>query len=582
MPGPQVDPETGIPYAPDGTASVMYAPPGGNVLLAYSRVVRLAHGAGKGTLLGTFEHSRTDGAPSHYVIRKSGDDGLTWSTLTTVSDGETGTGHPASILYQPFLFELPTQMGSYPAGTLLLTGNVLPKVGDRYQPQFQLWRSTDAGATWKFVSTYQQGETGERRGIWEPFLDVDGQGRLVCYFADERRSSTQSQILAHIVSSDGGDTWSAKLDGSTRVAPGLVLDVASNVKGDRPGMPTVATLPDGSRVMAYELCEGGLNTCEVRVKTSTDGGASWGSGPADMGTLVRTGDGRYAANSPYIAYSPKGQLLLGSMRARKVSDNSFALEDYQALFVNTQGGKGLWSWTPAPQPVPHEEVPAPCYMNYSPHLLISQTGASLRYTTASQDANNPCAERTTTANAGTLPYVSSFGGGLAGGWKTYGGCWKVAGGIYSDECGGPALGNKALAGSTGWKNYRLEGDVRIDKAGANAGFLVRLSNPSVGIDAHQGYYVGIGGSLFLGRQSYNYVGLASVPIPGGTPAGQFFHVTAEVIGCDFAMSVKRAGTADTPTKLSFTDPGCASTTGAIGVRDFEGGASFRDITVVAK
>jgi hypothetical protein len=59
-------------------------------------------------------------------------------------------------------------------------------------------------------------------------------------------------------------------------------------------------------------------------------------------------------------------------------------------------------------------------------------------------------------------------------------------------------------------------------------------------------------------------------------------VTAEVIGCDFAMSVKRAGTADTPTKLSFTDPGCASTTGAIGVRDFEGGASFRDITVVAK
>ena len=179
-------------------------------------------------------------------------------------------------------------------------------------------------------------------------------------------------------------------------------------------------------------------------------------------------------------------------------------------------------------------------------------------------------------------FAGSFAGGQAGGWKSYGGCWKVAGGVYSDECGGPALGNKALAGSTGWRNYRVEGDVRIDTPGSNAGFLVRLSNPAVGIDSHQGYYVGIGNSLFLGRQNYGYVSLASVPIPGGTPAGEFFHLTVEVVGCDLTMSVKKAGTADAPTTLSFSDSGCAATAGAIGVRDFEGRASFRDITVVAK
>lgn len=573
---PEREGRSGIAPAPEGTAGILYSPPTGNVLLAYSRVIRLAHGAAAGTLLGTFEHSRTDGKPSAYVIRKSVDDGLSWTTAATVADGETGAGHPASTLYQPFLFELPTAMGNYPAGTLLMTGNVLPSGGG---PRFQLWRSTDAGTTWTFVTTYQRGEATERRGIWEPFLDVDGSGRLVCYFADERRAATaQSQVIAHLVSTDGGDTWSANPDGSTRVAPGLVLDVASNVRGDRPGMPTVATLPDGRRVIAYELCEGGRRTCEIRVKSSTDGGATWGSGAADTGTLVQTTDGRYAANSPYIVYSPKGQLVLASMHELKVSDNSVGPEDYQAVFVNTQGGKGPWSWAPAPLPVPHESVPSPCYMNYSPHLLISESGGSLRYTVASQDSKNPCAERTSTANAGTLPFASSFGGGLAAGWKTYGGCWKVENGIYSDTCGGPGIGNKALAGSTGWQDYELEGDVRLDKAGTNAGFVVRLSNPNVGIDSQQGYFVGIDGKLFIGRQNYNYAGLGSVPIPGGTPVGQFFHLTVQVNGCTFDVSAKRAGSTDAPVTLSVTDPGC-SATGAIGVRDAGGNASFKDITV---
>lgn len=578
---PDVDAEAGVPHAPDGKVSVLYAPPEGDpVLLAYSRVVRLAHGAAKGTLLGTFEHTRTNGAPSEYVIRKSTDDGVTWSTLAKVADGESGEGHPASVFYQPFLFELPTKMGNYPAGTLLLTGNVLPKVGAVYRSSFQLWRSVDAGATWTFVSTYQLGEAAERRGIWEPFLDVDGEGRLVCYFADERRSQTQSQIIAHLVSDDGGDTWSANADGTTRVAPGLVLDVASNVQAPRPGMPTVATLPDGSRVMAFELCAGGRNTCEIRVKTSTDGGATWGAGPSDMGALVQTKDGRYAANSPYIMYSPAGQLLLGSMHALKTADNSPALEDYQAVFVNTQGGAGTWSWIPAPLPVPHEAVPAPCYMNYSPHLLDSRAGASLRYTTASQDAAHPCAERTVTASAGTFPYASSFESGVAAGWKSYGGCWEVAGGIYSDTCGGQALGNKSLAGSTGWTNYRVEADVRVDTAGANAGLIVRLGNPAVGIDAHDGYYVGVNGDLFIGKQSYAYTELGSVPMTGGFSVGQFFHLTVDAAGCTFTATVKRSGSSDAPTTLTVTDPSCFPA-GAIGVRDFEGNASFRDIRAVA-
>jgi hypothetical protein len=531
-------------------------------------------------LLGVFEHSLTDATPSAYIVRRSTDDGLTWSTAATVADGETGEGHPASTFYQPFFFELPNAMGSHPAGTLLMVGNVVPKVGGSIQPRFQLWRSSDAGSTWSFVSAFQLGQVGDQHGIWEPFLDVDGQGRLVCYFADERHSDDHSQVISHVLSTDGGDTWSANPDGSTRIAPGLVFDVASTIKAERPGMPTVAKLPNGNRVMAYELCAGGLQTCEIRVKTSTDGGETWGTGSADTGTLVRTTDGRYPANSPYIVSAADGRLLLGSMHARKVSDNSLALEDYQAVFVNTQGATGLWSWMPAPQPIAHADNPTPCYMNYSPHLLLATSGASVRYTTATQDGVTPCAERTLTSNAGVLPFASSFASGLAAGWKAYGGCWKVESGILRDDCGGPAIGNKALAGSTGWTDYRVEGDVRLDTA-SNAGFLVHLSDPSVGIDSHRGYYIGIGATLFIGRQNYDYTDLASAPIPSGIPKGEFFHVTAEVRGCAFTMTAKRASSTDAPTTLSFDDPGCNMTTGAVGVRDFEGNASFRDIHVTA-
>jgi hypothetical protein len=291
-------------------------------------------------------------------------------------------------------------------------------------------------------------------------------------------------------------------------------------------------------------------------------------------------DGRYATNSPYIVATASGRLLLTSMHARKTADDSFANEDYQIVFINEGLGTGSWSWTPGPQPVAHAAVPSPCYMNYSPHLLLSESGASLRYTAASQDGTDPCAERTWTANAGSLPYASSFDGGLAAGWKSYGGCWTVVAGVYSDTCGAAAQESKALAGSTAWTNYRVEADVRIDTPGANAGLLVRLTNPDVGVDAHRGYYVGVGDTLFIGRQNYSYTLLTSTPIAAGVQVGQFIHITVDVVGCDLSVSAVRAGTTDVPTTLDYSDPGCP-TAGAIGVRDFGGSASFRSVRVTA-
>ncbi|MBO3678740.1 hypothetical protein [Streptomyces sp. NEAU-YJ-81] len=193
---------------------------------------------------------------------------------------------------------------------------------------------------------------------------------------------------------------------STNFAPGLVVDVRSDVNTDRPGMPTVATLPDERMVLAYEICGEGRN-CEAQIGPVVD--------PAQN-----------------------------------------------------------------------------CSTSYSPHLLLDASGRTVRFTTATATATGPTGrmEATAVANSGVLPYADAFAKGRSG-WVDYGGCWTTSGGVLSETCGGTG-GNKSIAGSTGWTDYRLAGDVRID-GGAAAGFVVRASDPgegpmpsTVGVRGHAG------------------------------------------------------------------------------------------------
>ncbi|MFD2795001.1 sialidase family protein [Promicromonospora vindobonensis] len=553
--------------------------------LAYPRIIRLEHsGSANGTLIGTFEHATTDGTPSNFIIRKSTDDGRTWTTLTTLTDPLTGTNHPSDQFWQPFLFELPTAMGEFPAGTLLLAGNIAPS--EKVRTDFVLWRSTDHGATWDFQSILQTGggSVGAPHGgsgVWEPFLTVNGAGQLAMFFSDERTEPEHAQVLAHMVSNDGGVTWSANPDGSTNFSPGLVVDVRSDVATDRPGMPTVATLPDGTMVLAYEICGAGRN-CEAYVKTSTDGGETWGSGPSDLGTMAVTTDGRYLGSSPYVVWSPAGgpdgQLMLTGMRTRFADNNAFTREDRQAIFVGPADGEGPWSWMPAPFQ-PRTASAEACSTSYSPNLLLDDGGEALRYTAATAVGETGCMEGTGKTSVGQLPYASAFERGQSG-WIDYGGCWSVSGGVFSETCGGNG-GNKAIAGSTGWRNYSLEGDVRID-SGPQAGFVVRVTDPRVGADRFDGYYVGVSTTaLTLGRMDGTWTPLARTEIPGGLARGEWYHVEVEADGCTFTMTGHPADGSADPVQLTHTDPGCF-THGAVGTRAQTGTASWRDITVTER
>jgi len=560
----------GLPAAANGPSTSMYTRSSSNELLAYNRVIRLQHNGGaNGTLLGSFEHADTSGGAASLLIRKSTDDGATWTTAATLSDPLTGTGHPSSQIWQPFLYELPTAMGSLAAGTLLLVANIAP--ANNATTDFVEWRSTNGGSTWTYISDFQTG-AGTGNGIWEPFLSTDSSGNLLAYFSDERQSATYSQKIVHIVSTDGGATWSANPNGSTRVSPGLVNDVASSTQSDRPGMPTIALTGNGTYVMAFEA-GGPTYGFVAHIKTSTNGD-TWGSGPSDMGTAPTTTDGRTLTATPYIAWTPaggsNGELLL---TARSES----AGESNQVIFVNTTNGSGSWSWTPAPfHPVSGSSN---CSDNYSPNLLVSASGQSVRYTAATSVGSGGCAEGTAQANVGILPFASAFDGG-DNGWINYNGCWSTSGGVYSETCGGLG-GNKAIAGSTAWGNYTVQGDVEIN-SGTQAGFLVRASNPSAGADALNGYFIGVSPTdIFLGKESGSWTGLTSTSIPGGLALNSWYHLTVQAVGCTFVVSGLPSGSTAAPTSFTYTDTGCTFTAGAIGLRDYNSTASWRNVTAVA-
>ncbi|HWB34677.1 MAG TPA: ricin-type beta-trefoil lectin domain protein, partial [Rugosimonospora sp.] len=312
---------------------------------SYPRVIRLAHsGTANGTLLATFAHSGISGVRANFPIYRSTDDGHTWtgSPIGTVTDTRHGWD-----LDGPTLFELPAAAGNLPAGTLFASGTAWAH-GDYTQQDMEVFVSTDHGVTWSYRSscTAESGMANSQgHGIWEPYFAIAGNGNLVCYFSDERPvTSGYPQVLAHVVSTDGGATWSSE-----------VWDVALQDNVSRPGMTTVVRLPNGGYAMTYEDCKAGYDpdqACSVYFKTSPDG-LSW-TPVNGLGTLVQTADGRHLLHTPYLTWTPQGgpngTLLVSGQRVVAGPDGSLTVlaESGRVLFANTNNGSGAWTETTAP------------------------------------------------------------------------------------------------------------------------------------------------------------------------------------------------------------------------------------------
>jgi hypothetical protein len=563
------------------SGSVLYTP---NISLnpnedaSYPRVIRLAHsGSANGTLLATFSHSG-DGSAASFPIYKSTDGGATWSS------SPIGTQHsPAWDLDGPTLFEVPQTLGSLSAGTLLAAGTAW--VRNNYTQQaIEVFKSTDGGVNWSYLSscTSESGQANTQgHGIWEPNFTVDSAGELVCFFSDERPSSNNyPQVIAHVVSTNGGTSWGSE-----------VYDVAVQDGVARPGMATVITLPNSTYLMSYEYCKAGYDpdtACSVYVKTSSNG-SDW-TPASNLGSLVQTPGGRHLLHTPQVAWSPaggtNGTVIVSGQRVVTGADGSITNqpESGQVVMVNTNLGSGTWSELPTPfvvNPTGGYDSGETSCPGYSSPILPSTSGTSFLYLAGTHISNGKCEVRYGTASTGALPYSSSFASGSDAGWDTYGGSWSISNGVYSDSSSGP--GDKSVAGSTGWTDYTLQGDVELNAAG-EAGLAFRVTAPAVGADSFDGYYLGIysnTGALTLGRETNAWTQLHSVTVSGGISTNTWYHLTVQAIGCTYTVSVQKVGSTSAPTAFTYTDTGCNLTYGNIGVRDQYTPASFRNITVSA-
>ena len=260
----------------------------------YPRCICLAHNGEKnGTLLATFE-CYSHGTPV-FPIYESNDDGESWHRLSEIRDEEKGFG----CRFQPHLLELPVTCGTVEEGTILCAGNISPS--DFSSSCLHLYQSTDCGKTWSFLSEIVSGghavvdprEPDANRPVWEPFLTVTPDGKLICFYSDERRAagSGYNQLLAHKVSPDGGRTWGEEK-----------IDVAFPGGRLRPGMPVVAALPQGRFIMVYEMVNQDKIPVYFRISDSIE---DWGDRDF-IGNPVCAADGSYLTGTPYVSWIPQG------------------------------------------------------------------------------------------------------------------------------------------------------------------------------------------------------------------------------------------------------------------------------------
>lgn len=339
---------------------VAVAAPGGARLLydgvgAYPRVIRLAHsGAANGRLIASVNSNRDGNGVGLFF--ESQDGGNSFEPIGAIDepDGVKGRGQCCGTLY-----ELPRRLGVMPPGTLLWANTTGWEVapGERHVKQ-RLWRSIDHGRTWTFLADVGISPNGYN--AWEPELSMAADGQLVMFWADESDKPAHDQKIVQARSRDGVH-WGDRQD-----------TVTSSDFFVRPGMPGVRQLPDGSYFMVYEVCNLPEPLCAIYFRTSADG---WDFGdPANLGTGVRTADGKYPRHTPTIDVTPSGRVLLVSEMLVN-ADGSHAPDNGAAILVNDQGGRGAWREVAAPVTTPG--VNNEGCRNFSPSVLSSLDGSAV-------------------------------------------------------------------------------------------------------------------------------------------------------------------------------------------------------------
>ncbi len=299
-------------------------------LCFYERIVEMDNGDLLATWCREFPVTRGWAGMKSYYFYTSTDDGATWSQISTLDPSSYGC-LSRDKMGMHGLYVLPQALGDFPVGTILFATSDWSRDS---QYCIHIWRSNDNGLTWEKHSDLAP-RSDSAGSVWEPEFAVSKDGRLVCYYSDERHQN-YDQCLALEISSDGGITWSdySIIVGSSE---------SDWVRGKdpslwRPGMPRVTRLSNALYFMAYENIAAGYDGI-ISCRVSEDG-IHWGA-PEELGTVV-TADNSSAYQCPAIACMDDGSTY-GRLFLRGMNDNCSPTQ----CFTSTDGGE-TWSLIDAP------------------------------------------------------------------------------------------------------------------------------------------------------------------------------------------------------------------------------------------
>jgi signal transduction histidine kinase len=174
-------------------------------------------------------------------------------------------------------------------------------------------------------------------------------------------------------------------------------------------------------------------------------------------------------------------------------------------------------------------------------------------------------------------YHDDFAQSRADEWHAVGGAWHLTRGAMHNDS--DERGAKLLTGSGRWRDYRLQADVELLGEGGDAGVVVRSNDEEPGVDAYNGYYIGVrmyDSSLVIGRSDHGWLEAASVPLQG-LRSHVWYHLDVATVGCSIAATAGEAGSTQV-TRAFFQEPNCVRS-GRIGLRSLATGTAWRNVRV---
>lgn len=169
-------------------------------------------------------------------------------------------------------------------------------------------------------------------------------------------------------------------------------------------------------------------------------------------------------------------------------------------------------------------------------------------------------------------------------WRAYGGDWNMQDGVYSDRLDG--RGDKILGGPLGQGDYAVSSEIRFDGTPedptfGDAGLLLRVQDPSIGVDAMRAYYGALrmdDHALIIGNMSFSFRELAAIPFPHELHTNHWYRLTFTSLGCTFRLRAEDEATHESA-EVSYVEQTCDPVRGQVGLRSYYAHASWRNLQV---